>query len=244
VPVKRIEQPVTVALAGGWFAMGSEDGRDNERPVHHVWTDPFSIAVFPVTNSDYGRFVEASGRPQPPMWRAEGFDHPDQPVVCVSWYDAMAYCRWLSEASGRSYRLPTEAERERAARGGAERLRYPWGDALPDWMDPEGKGAAVERPDRVGQDPPNGYGLHNMGDLVHEWCSDWYDADYYRSSPERNPRGPANGTRKSSRGGAWRHRIKVARCAARSSIAPDFRYDDYGFRVARSESPAVGARCD
>jgi len=99
-------------------------------------------------------------------------------------------------------------------------------------MNPKGRGATVEKPDPVGQDPPNGYGLHNMGDLVHEWCSDWYDPKYYRVSPERNPRGPEQGMRKASRGGAWRHQIKVARCAGRSAIPPDRKFTDYGFRVA------------
>jgi formylglycine-generating enzyme required for sulfatase activity len=101
-------------------------------------------------------------------------------------------------------------------------------------MDPYGRGEAFETPDLVGQDPPNGYGLHNMGDLVHVWCSDWYAADYFRWSPPRDPQGPARGVRRASRGGSWRHRIKVTRCAARSSLPPDRTFTDYGFRVALS----------
>ncbi|HTA29275.1 MAG TPA: SUMF1/EgtB/PvdO family nonheme iron enzyme, partial [Candidatus Cybelea sp.] len=80
----------------------------------------------------------------------------------------------------------------------------------------------------------NAYGLCNIGANVHEWCSDWFDAAYYAVSPERNPRGPANGTRRASRGGSWRHQIKVTRTAARSSIPPELKYADYGFRVAAS----------
>ena len=79
---------------------------------------------------------------------------------------------------------------------------------------------------------PNPYGLYNLGDNVHEWCADWYDAAYYSVSPERNPQGPPSGSRRSSRGGSWRHHIKVTRTAARSSIPPEFKYADYGFRVA------------
>jgi len=79
---------------------------------------------------------------------------------------------------------------------------------------------------------PNPYGLYDICQNVHEWCSDWYDPGYYAVSPVDNPRGPAHGKRRASRGGAWRHHIKVARCAARSSIPPEFRYADYGFRVA------------
>ncbi|MBI3328633.1 MAG: SUMF1/EgtB/PvdO family nonheme iron enzyme, partial [Nitrospinae bacterium] len=102
----------------------------------------------------------------------------------------------------------------------------------PDWRDPHGHGEAFETPDRVGQDPPNGYGLHNMGDLVHEWCSDWYAREYYRVAPTRNPQGPSVGVRRASRGGSWRHHLKVTRCAARSSLPPDRTFTDYGFRVA------------
>ena len=84
----------------------------------------------------------------------------------------------------------------------------------------------------MGGDQPNGFGLYDMGNLVHEWCSDWYQADSYRRSPARNPTGPSEGRRRASRGGSWRHWVTVTRCAARSSIPPDREYDDYGFRVA------------
>ncbi len=87
-------------------------------------------------------------------------------------------------------------------------------------------------PEPVGHGAANGYGLHNMCDNVHEWCSDWYSANYYAISSERNPRGPEAGERRASRGGSWRHHVKMSRCAARSSIPPGFQYADYGFRVA------------
>jgi formylglycine-generating enzyme required for sulfatase activity len=91
--------------------------------------------------------------------------------------------------------------------------------------------AAGPRP--VGRRTPNAYGLYDICENVHEWCSDWYAADYYAGSPERNPRGPVTGSRRASRGGSWRHQIQFSRCAARSSIPPEFRYADYGFRIAR-----------
>ncbi len=94
---------------------------------------------------------------------------------------------------------------------------------------PDGTG-----PERVKQSEPNAYGLFEMCENVHEWCSDWFQADYYRISPEKNPQGPAEGNRKASRGGSWRHQIKISRCSARSSIPPEFQYADYGFRVVRS----------
>lgn len=166
--------------------------------------------------------------------RSHGFTHPNQPVVAVSWFDVVAYCTWLSQITGSPYRLPTEAEWEKASRGGIEGQRFPWGSDLPDWMDPYCRDHTVEQPNVVGQDPANGYGAHNMGDLVHEWCKDWYASDYYRNSPDRNPQGPTNGVRRASRGGSWRHSIKVTRCAARSSIPPNRTFTDYGFRVAMS----------
>ena len=214
--------------------MGSEEGGKNERPAHSVTVDTFAIATTAVSRAEYELFLEQTGRPPPPFWDDPRFVDPRQPLVAPSWFDADEYCRWLSRQMDRPYRLPTEAEREKATRGGVEGGSYPWGDELPDWMDPHYRGDDVEKPDLVGSGPANGFGLHNMGDLVHEWCGDWYDADYYAASPAENPQGPATGVRRASRGGSWRHHIKVTRCAARSSTPPDRHFSDYGFRVAMS----------
>jgi formylglycine-generating enzyme required for sulfatase activity len=206
-----------VRLPGGWFDMGSNDGEDNEWPVHRVWVDAFAIAEHPVTNADYARFAPLPCADDPL------FNDPLQPVVAVSWHDAMNYCDRLG-----GLRLPTEAEWEFAARGGVAGKRYPWGDDAPaDAM------RQLARPDRVYDRAANGFGLYGFCENVHEWCSDWYAADSYAASADRNPRGPASGTRRVSRGGSWRHHVKVTRCAARSSIAPELRYTDYGFRVVR-----------
>jgi formylglycine-generating enzyme required for sulfatase activity len=113
-------------------------------------------------------------------------------------------------------------------------LLYAWGDDPPESL-PDYHRRWRDGPEAVGVSAANGYGLCNMGDNVHEWCSDWYDPNYYQHSPEKNPMGPPGGTRRASRGGSWRHQVKVTRCAARSSIPPRFRYSDYGFRVARAE---------
>jgi formylglycine-generating enzyme required for sulfatase activity len=211
--------------------MGSEIGQDNERPVHRVWTDAFLLAACQVTNADYANFLRATSALPPPLWTDANFNHPEQPVVAVSWFEAVKYCEWLTAASGRNYRLPTEAEWERAARGGLDGKLFPWGNdppqSLPDYAQRWQSG-----PEPVARYSPNAYGLYDICDNVHEWCSDWFAAEYYSASAERNPRGPETGQRRASRGGSWRHHIKVSRCAARSSIPPQFQYADYGFRVA------------
>ncbi|MGC2246141.1 MAG: SUMF1/EgtB/PvdO family nonheme iron enzyme [Terriglobales bacterium] len=240
--IEQIENFVAtlITIPSGWFLMGCAAGRDplsqeSERPVHRVWIDEFLLAACQVTNADYARFVHAADGPPLPFERDLNLNHPQQPVVAVSWYEATRYCEWLSTSTGKTFRLPTEAEWERAARGGREGSLYPWGDippqSLPDYAH---RCAAFWKtgPEPVGGGEANGYGLYNMCDNVHEWCSDWYSPDYYAVSPERNPRGPETGQRRSSRGGSWRHHVKMSRCAARSSIPPEFQYADYGFRVA------------
>ena len=223
--------PVLVSIPAGWFSMGSELGQENEGPVHRVWIDEFRLARCQVTNTEYKSFLQATQTPVPPFWNDPNFNHPQQPVVAVTWFQAIDYCEWLSRMTGRHYRLPTEAEWERAARGGVEGQQFSWGNDPP-----ESRAGYASRwkagPEPVAQSEPNAFGLYDICENVHEWCSDWHQADYYAASPERNPRGPDSGTRRASRGGSWRHHIKVSRCAARSSIPPEFQYADYGFRVA------------
>ena len=224
--------PEIVIIPGGSFLMGSDQGQENEQPVHRVWIDAFAIGKFPATNQEYKVYVEDKAAPAPPFWTEPMFAHPDKPVVGITWDDAAAYCRWLSERLEQSFRLPTEAEWERAARGQREGALYPWGDEPP-WERPyPGFDSETGGPKQVGVGEPNGFGVYDMSEGVHEWCSDYFDYHYYRCAPEKNPRGPTSGQRRASRGGSWRHRIKFSRCAARSSLPPGFKYADYGFRVA------------
>ena len=231
----EFEEPHSVLIPSGYFLMGCEEGRDEEKPVHRVWVDAFEMAVFQVRRRDYAVFLEAAGASPPPHWNDPEFKHPNHPVVAVSWFEAARYCAWLSRMAGRRYRLPTEAEWERAARGGCEGWLYPWGNEPPHSRPEYARrwGGDVKGPLPVGEAPPNPYGLYDIGENVHEWCADWFYKHYYEQSPERNPRGPEAGDRRASRGGSWRHHIKVNRCAARSSIPPEFQYADYGFRVVR-----------
>ncbi|MDE0299811.1 MAG: SUMF1/EgtB/PvdO family nonheme iron enzyme [Candidatus Poribacteria bacterium] len=221
-------EPKTVVIPGGEFLMGSETGAANEAPVHCVWIDSFALTALPITNREYLVFVQTTGHRPPPFWDSPRFGHPDQPVVGSSWYDAIAYCEWIRGLTGKPFRLPTEAEREKAARGGIEGQDYPWGNELPaDFLG--GRNSSLPL---VGTEGPNGYGLFNMSEGVHEWCLDAYDAEYYEISPRRNPEGPKNSSRRVARGGSWRHRVRFARCAARSSLAPEKQFSDFGFRCA------------
>jgi len=214
-----------VEIPDGWFWMGWHDGARGERPRHRVWTGAFEIARSPVSNLEYGRFLDAAGAPPPPWWADPRFSDPGQPVVGVNWFEANLYCRWLSEDRGSVHRLPTEAEWEKAARGG-QVARYPWGDCRP-------ARASFDRPPVITETPANPLGLVALSGVCHEWCLDWEDEGYYAISPERDPQGPPSGTRKISRGGAWRHHDPWSPVAHRSSLPPELRYSDYGFRVLR-----------
>jgi formylglycine-generating enzyme required for sulfatase activity len=232
---QAIDEPRLIRIPESYFLMGSEKGQDCERPIHRVWIDSFRLAATQVTNEEYDRFLHATATTPPRFWDDPHFKNPQQPVVAVSWHEAVRYCEWLSAQTQRNFRLPTEAEWEWASRGGLEQKQFPWGDEPPQSL-PNYAARWQNGPEPVAQYAPNAFGLYDIGDNVHEWCSDWYDPNYYAVSPERNPKGPDQSPmkpeRKASRGGSWRHHIKVARCSARSSIPPEFQYADYGFRVA------------
>jgi formylglycine-generating enzyme required for sulfatase activity len=211
----RVVVPEFVPVPGGCFLMGSEHGRPDEAPVREARVGAFSLGRTPVTRSQYAPFLDAGLAAPPPWWSASGFSGPDQPVVGVTWFDAVAYADWLGTQIGGILRLPTEVEWERAARGGLESAACAWGDALPPGEVPEGPLAG---PWPVGRGTPNAFGLCDMGTIVHEWCLGPY---------------PGDPPRRASRGGSWRHRVRWSSPAARSSLPPELRYADYGFRVLR-----------
>ncbi len=219
------------SLPGGTFTMGADDRRRDERPAHRVTIAPFRAALRPVSNAQYAAFVDHTSAPPPPFWSQQQFRIADAPVVGVSWHEAVAWCEWYSEQSGLRVRLPTEAEREYAARGGHNGADWP--EPNETWPDESVRSAIAEaeHPHVPLEICRNRFGLYCMADNVHEWCSDWYDRGYYAASPQVAPAGPATGMRRASRGGSWRHRIKFTRVGARSSLSPNYRYNDYGFRI-------------
>jgi formylglycine-generating enzyme required for sulfatase activity len=222
----------------GVFSMGSEGGYPNERPVHQVEVGAFYLAAHPVTNEQYARFVAETGHRVPALddrrvqrenWDPDSRSFPLErarhPVVLVSWRDAQAYCEW---AGGR---LPTEAEWEKAARGGVDGKLYPWGDLIdPSLANYDNQNGATP----VGSYPANAYGLYDMVGNGWEWVADWYDPHYYARSPGENPLGPESGATKVLRGGAWLLFPEFCRVAYRFRNSPDFRFNLIGFRLARS----------
>ncbi len=178
----------------------------------------------------------------------------DQPVVFVSWNDAQAFCRWLSRKEKRTYRLPTEAEWEMGCRGGSVWTRFPWGDRLPGDRDtnfgdgnprlPESLTTVsdgYESVSPVQAFPPNGYGLYDMGGNVMQWVEDWYDRNYYETSPLEDPKGPSKGTGRVNKGGNWYASPADCRCAFRGFSGPSMSFWNLGFRVVLEEKePETG----
>ena len=217
---------VVVRVPAGGFLMGNKNAE--RTPLEHrVYVSEFLMDKTGVTFRQFKKFLEATGAALPPHEPYWGI-HDDHPAVFVTWEEAKAYCEW---AGGR---LPTEAEREKAARGVDDR-KYPWGNEEPDasrgvfrhnWGD--------EATEPVGTHPAGAspYGLQDMGGNVWEYCADWYDDAYYSVSPPRDPKGPATGTTRVVRGGSWDSRPSVLSCSCRNWADRDYREGDFGFRCA------------
>lgn len=225
-----------VLIEEGSFVMGAE-GHFGEAPAHEVFVSPFEIAKRPVTNREFALYLKATRADPPPFWDRPGFSSAEQPVVGVNWHEASAFCLWLSSETGLEFRLPTEAEFEKAARGGARGRCYPWGDDLERSRYCLLRGPLAS-PYEVGANPPNDFGLYDMVSNVYQWCLDGFEADYYAHSPPRNPRGADRFDTRTARAMSWKSELLVARCAQRHHLAPYFRCDDFGFRWVRAFSSA------
>lgn len=263
-PAEMVLIPSGSFLMGSPLAVGPAQQfiyPQNETPRHRVKLKAFYIEAYEVTNAKFAAFLN-SGKNTPgfeaqrPLWVVVRNDlktdtkqdwwpteieldrgryravpgYEKYPVISVSWQAAEAYCRWLGK------RLPSEAEWEKAARGGLEERDYPWGDALPtvgvifkrSWK----KNAWPAPTEEVGIYYPNGYGLYDMSGNAAEWCSDWYDPAYYAQSPGDDPRGPETGSAKVIRGGSWAGDYSSVRVASRSFSSPDKLNSGVGFRCA------------
>jgi len=259
-------------VAAGEFKMGDNfnEGDSDERPVHTVYLDAYYIEKYEVTNGKYKEFINDSGYLDSTYWTAGGFgDYGIQPnywtnsiyrgggiagnenfpVVGISWYEAMAYCAWLSEKTGETYRLPTEAEWEKAARG-TDQKRYPWGgnidgscanywdsgDPYEDGLTPVGFYDGGTHKGFKTNDNSSSYGVYDMTGNVWEWCYDRYNIKYYAASPVDNPNGPLSGIFRVLRGGCWGtyyNYRSALRSARRYKSYPRNRFCVAGFRCVR-----------
>jgi formylglycine-generating enzyme required for sulfatase activity len=256
-----------VYVAAGAFRMGDNfgEGDARERPVHTVDVSAFYIGRHEVTNGQFRRFRDdpeygntrfwPDGRPVPkdqvPYW-SDARNHgggtsgsDDYPVLGVNWDSAVAYCRWVSVKTGKTYRLPTEAEWEKAARGTDQR-RFPWGNEIDHSYANFVGASAFDTGQLVGfydgtkrgpfQTHSNAspYGAFDMAGNVMEWCQDWYARDYYGASPRKDPKGPATGAYRVLRGGTFFMESFDLRSASRTAAWPSFQgHRMIGFRAAR-----------
>jgi sulfatase modifying factor 1 len=249
--------PEMILVEAGSFQMGSTSGRPNEQPVHSVHiTRSFYMAKYAMTFGEYDRFCDDTIGIRRPR---DSWGRGTRPVSGVDWYDAVAYCNWLSEKEGltpcydvkgrltqcdfsvNGYRLPTEAEWEYAARGGPKSQGYEYAGS--DNVDTVGwyEGNSGGQTHPVGQKQPNELGLYDMTGNMWEWCWDWYGEDYYASSPASDPTGPSSGTgphisdvERARRSGNYRENSDCLRVAYRSADGASYPGDN-GFRLVRTK---------
>ena len=246
-----------VAVKGGTFIMGSNDGEagDREKPTHNVTLSDYYIGKYEVTVAQFREFInetnyrtDADKDGSSYIWNGSSWEkrngvnwkcdasgkmrgswEDNHPVIHVSWNDAKAYCEWLSRKTGQSFRLPTEAEWEYAARGGnkSRGYKYSGSNSIDDvaWYTSN----SGSKTHQVGTKSPNELGVYDMSGNVWEWCQDWYGD--YSSGSQYNPTGPSSGSSRVNRGGSWFYGARICRVSYRNGNTPDNRYNGSGFRV-------------
>lgn len=223
-----------VFIPGGAFQMGSNNGDDDEKPVHRIKIDDFYIGKYEVSQLQWQALMGSN---------PSSFKGNNLPIERVSWNDAQEFIQKLNDKTGKHYRLPTEAEWEYACRSGTSTPfntgqnlsasqanydgNYPYNGAA--------KGIYRESTTPVGSFRPNSFGLYDMHGNVWEWCSDWFDSGYYAKSPPNNPTGSATGSIRVLRGGSWYDFAQNCRTANRDYDSPGNRYDALGFRLVSSK---------
>lgn len=236
---KELDPVPMVRIPAGVFKMGNPEGqgRQDEWPEREIYLDDFEIDQLEVTNERYFKFIEATGHRNPPNPYGTGLLRSpkgieDLPVVQMTWYDSKSYCAWAKK------RLPTEAEWEKAARGTDGRT-FPWGNSPATSkqanFEKEWEGEKTLYP--VGSHPEGDspYGVKDMAGNAREWVYDYYEEDYYKKAPDRNPRGPdKKGIVRSIRGGSWHSPTSDIRAAARGKGGFALQTHGTGFRCARS----------
>jgi formylglycine-generating enzyme required for sulfatase activity len=238
-PINEPDPVPMVTIPAGEFLMGNPEGkgRVDEWPQRTVYLDAFAIDLVEVTNERYIAFVTTTGHRNPPnpygtgpLLSAKGIEQ--LPVVQTTWYDAKAYCSWAKK------RLPTEAEWEKAARGPDGRL-FPWGNepatAKRANFDREWEDETTLYPVGSLPDGDSPYGVKDMAGNAREWVSDWYEPDYYKRAPDRNPQGPdKKGVVRSIRGGSWHSPVADITTSARGRGGFALQTHGTGFRCARN----------
>lgn len=226
-----------VHIPAGPFTMGTYPTgmrkTDPEEPQRSVTIDAYAIGIYHVTNAQYAMFVKETGYHQPSVWGDDRFNGIDYPVVGVSWNDVNMFLDWINNATGETYRLPTEAEWEKAARG-TDGREYPWGNTW-DASKTNTSESQLKKLTPVGSFPDgiSPFGCYDMAGNAYDWCSDWFHIDTYKYSPMENPMGAVDGRRKVIRGGSWQPRGEfAARCANRAAHEPISGSHNIGFRIA------------
>jgi formylglycine-generating enzyme required for sulfatase activity len=250
-------EPELILIPAGEFLMGSEPGQDknlreDEDPQHWLDLPDYYLARVPVTNAEYFHFIEDGGYHQPEFWTGVGWkirekyswgqpfhwtdrkwNQIDYPVVGISWYECVAYCRWLSKITGRPYRLPTAAKWEKGARGSDGRI-YPWGNQweVKRCNTSEG-GQGGTTPVGTYADGASPYDLLDMAGNVWEWCTTKWGKSYpYDAQQDEWQSDYLEGiSARALRGGSWFNYLYIARCARRNRYNSDNRYNNHGFRL-------------